>query len=360
VREITLKVAGGGSRILIEAGLLSRLHEVLPRFESARGAVIVDGHLRRAAGRVVKELGEAGLVALPFVVPPGERSKSLSTAEKLLRGLARERLERASPVFAFGGGMVGDLAGFVASTYLRGVPFVQIPTTLLAQVDASIGGKTAVNLPEGKNLVGTFHQPRLVLTDPAVLETLPSRDYAGGLAEVVKYGVIADAELFAFIDRSLKAILGRDPRALEEVVYRCASIKAEVVQKDEREGGLRAILNYGHTVGHAIEAVGDFHRWHHGEAVALGMEAAAFIAMRLGLASVETLAAQNRLLKACGLPTRAAGLPRRDILRAMRHDKKVKNGRLRFVLPERIGRVRHGVEVEDEVVEAALRAVVSR
>lgn len=356
MRELRLK----SCRILIGAGLVDRIHELLPKLAAKKGAVVIDGHLRRAAGKLIKDLAEAGLVAFPFVVPPGERSKSLGSLEKLLRGFARERLERTSPVFAFGGGMVGDLAGFAASTYLRGVPFFQVPTTLLAQVDAAIGGKNAVNLPEGKNLVGTFHAPSMVVIDPSLLLTLPEREYVGGLAEIVKYGMILDAELFAMVEKNLDGIRRRNLDVLERVIAASATLKVSVVEKDEREGGLRAILNYGHTVGHAIEAVGEFSRVHHGEAVAIGMEAAAFIAMRMGLASVETLAAQNRLLRACGLPTRMSGLPRRDVLRAMELDKKSRGGRPRFVLPEKIGKVRYGVEVADDVVEAALKAVSGR
>lgn len=361
MRELRLRTAGSESRIVIGAGLVDRLEEVLPRRPSTlRGALIVDGRLRRVAARVVRSLAERNIVAVPFVIPGGERSKSAAAWERLMRGFARERLERGSPVFALGGGTIGDLAGFAASTWLRGVPFNQIPTTLLAQVDASVGGKTGLNLPEGKNLVGSFHQPELVIVDPALLDTLPAREFTGGLAEVVKTGMIADAALFVHIEKRRAAILERDPAVLEEIIHRCLSIKASIVEKDEREAGPRAALNYGHTLGHAIEAAGGFSRFHHGEAVSLGMEAAAYIAMRMGLASVETLAAQNRLLAGCGLPTRATGLPRREILKALELDKKRRQGRPRFVLPERIGRVRIGVEVEPGLVDEALKAIGGR
>jgi len=360
VRELKLKVIGAECRVLIGAGLIGRLGELLPRTLSKRGAIVIDGHLKGRAPAIVGSLAEAGLVVIPFVIPPGERSKSLSNLEKLLRGFARERMERTSPVIALGGGMVGDLAGFAAATFLRGVPLYQVPTTLLAQVDAAIGGKNAVNLPEGKNLVGTFFQPRLVVIDPEALATLPERDFIGGLAEVVKYGVILDADLFAFVEKNLDAIRKRSVAVLEEVIARSVALKIGVVEKDEKEGGLRAILNYGHTIGHAIEAVEDFSRVHHGEAVSIGMEAAAFIALRMGIAPLETLAAQNKLLRACGLPTRMEGLPRRELIKAMQVDKKVRDGRPRFVLPERIGKVRYGVEVPDDLVDAALKTVTSK
>jgi 3-dehydroquinate synthase len=357
VREITLKAGGAECRILVGAGFLEKLPDLLPRGLAPKGAVVVDGHVKKLAPPLIKVLAEAGIAAIPFVIPPGERSKSLANLEKLLRGFAREGLERKSPVIALGGGMVGDLAGFAAATFLRGVPLIQVPTTLLAQVDAAIGGKNAVNLPEGKNLVGTFYQPARVLIDTALLATLPERDFVGGLAEVVKYGMILDEGLFTFVEKNIAAIRRLDAAALKEVVARCVALKASVVERDEREGGVRAVLNYGHTVGHALEAVGEYSRVHHGEAVSIGMEAAAFMSMRLGMASLETLEAQNRLLRACGLPTRMPGLARREVLKAMQRDKKVRDGRPAFVLPEKIGKVRFGVDVPDDVVEAALKTV---
>ncbi len=362
VREVELKTKSAKCRIFIEPGLLQRLHHLLPDLLPKGGArrpaaLVIDGNLRKWARPIAKLLGRVDLGATSIVVPPGERSKTMSRAEQLCRAFATARLERGSPVFGFGGGMVGDLAGFAASTYMRGVAYYAIPTTLLAQVDASIGGKTAVNLPEGKNLVGTFHQPIAVFIDPLLLASLPTREYISGLAEVVKYGVIRDARLFDYVLKNIDKIRKRQPRVLEEVVYRCVAIKASVVGQDERERGLRAILNYGHTVGHAIERAGGYRRYLHGEAVAIGMEAEAVIAMHMKLAPLEVVAAQNRLLKACGLPTRLERIGRNSLLRAMQHDKKVLDGRARFVLPERIGRVRHGIEVPREVIMEALDTV---
>ena len=357
-----MKVGRRTCRIFIEPGLLQRLHELLidlipPGDEPRVAGLVIDGNLRKWARPLEKMLARANLAGRHVIVPAGERSKTVARAERVCRAFAEARLERGSPVFGFGGGMVGDLAGFAASIWMRGVAYYAIPTTLLAQVDASIGGKTAVNLPEGKNLVGTFHQPAAVFIDPLLLVSLPPREFVAGLAEVVKYGVIRDARLFADVERHMPALLKRDPRRLEEIIGRCVRIKAAVVEEDEREAGLRAILNYGHTVGHAIEKAGRYRRWHHGEAVSIGMEAEAVIAMHLKLAPLEMVAAQNRVLKLCGLPTRLERGSRETVLWAIAYDKKVRNGRARFVLPERIGRVRWGVDVPDAVLVEALETV---
>jgi 3-dehydroquinate synthase len=275
------------------------------------------------------------------MVPDGERAKSLRWLSYIYDRLIQLQCERGVTVIALGGGVVGDLAGFAASTYLRGVRVVQIPTTLVAQVDASVGGKTAVNHPKGKNLIGTFYQPALVLADISMLRTLQMRDLIGGLAEVVKYGVIADERLFRYVEAHAAELLARDLTALERVVVASVRIKAGVVGKDEREAGLRRILNYGHTLGHAIETVTGYRRVHHGEAVAIGMEFAARLAVRVGLCDQGLADRQGRLLRRIGLPTQ---LPRGHsggrLLAAMAHDKKVSGGRLHFVLPERLGRVR--------------------
>jgi 3-dehydroquinate synthase len=240
---------------------------------------------------------------------------------------------------ALGGGVIGDLGGFVAATYLRGVPYVQVPTTLAAQVDASIGGKTAVNHPLGKNLIGAFHQPRLVFSDIQVLSTLSRREYLSGLAEVIKYGVIADAAFFKFLEKEIESIVKREESALRHAIRRSCEIKASVVQEDEREGDRRRILNYGHTLGHALEAVTGYRRYLHGEAVSIGMGFAARLARNLGFCDRETENRQVRLIQRAGLP---AVLPKTriaDILRAMKVDKKVKDGSIHFVLADKIGHV---------------------
>jgi len=254
---------------------------------------------------------------------------------------------------------VTDLGGFVASTYMRGIPLILVSTTLLGQVDAAIGGKTAVNLPQGKNLVGTFYQPRAVFCDPAALRTLPSREYVSGLGEVAKYVIIRDAELGRILETKIEAIRSREPEVLEEVVGRCAAIKADVVSQDERESGLRAILNYGHTIGHALEAAGGYKALYHGEAISIGMEAEAILSMEMGIAPLEVLAAQNKLLKLCGLPTRLKKLDQKKVLAAMKLDKKGVDGRLRFVLPEAVGKVRWPVEVPASLLPSVLRTITA-
>lgn len=355
MREIKLL----GSRIFVWPGLQAEAGETVRALEprATKAFVLTDKNCRPYAERVELGLRQQGLKTVLHALPPGETQKKLATAAKLYDRMARAELDRKCPLVAVGGGVVTDLGGFVASTYMRGIPFFAVPTTLLGQVDAAIGGKTGVNLPQGKNLVGTFYQPRAVFCDPATLKTLPAREYVGGLGEVVKYGMIKDAEFFGYLETNIASIRNRDPSVLEEVVFRCASIKAQVVEEDEKESGLRAILNYGHTIGHALEAAGDYRKLHHGEAVAIGMEAEAILALEMGLTELETLAAQNRLLKLCSLPTRVKGLPRRKVLEAMRLDKKGIDGKPRFVLPEAVGRVRHSVEVPEALISSALRTV---
>jgi 3-dehydroquinate synthase len=342
-----------GCGLLKDAG--ARIRELEPRAKKA--FLLTDRNCARYARTVRSGLQAAGMEVEILAIAPGESQKKPASAARIYDRLARAGIERQSAFVAVGGGVVTDLGAFAASTWMRGIPLFLVPTTLLAQVDAAIGGKTGVNLPQGKNLVGTFYQPLGVFCDPEVFRTLPAREYVGGLGEVVKYGVIRDAELFPFLEKNIEAIRERKPDTLEEIVFRCASIKADVVSKDEKESGLRAILNYGHTIGHGLEAAGGYRKLHHGEAVSVGMEAAAVIAMDMGLTPLETLAAQNRLLKLCGLPTRVKGLPPRKVLEAMRLDKKNSDGRFRFVLPEAVGRVRFGVEVPAELVVSGLRAV---
>ena len=295
---------------------------------------------RRYARAVCTLLRRAGLTPLLLTVPDGERVKSLRWASYLYDRLIQAKFERGATLIALGGGVIGDLTGFVASTYLRGITFIQMPTTLVAQVDASIGGKTGVNHPKGKNLIGTFYQPKLVLIDVSTLRTLPRRELVGGMAEVVKYGVIADPGLFTFLEQHHAELLNDDLAFLERIVIRSARIKADVVAKDEREGGLRRILNYGHTLGHAIEAAAGYGRWHHGEAISIGMDFAARLSATLGVCDQRLVDRQHRLLERLGLPTRVP--PRIDpqrLLSAMALDKKIRGGRLHFVLPKRFGDV---------------------
>lgn len=256
--------------------------------------------------------------------------------------------------------MVGDLAGFVAATFARGVPFFQVPTSLLAQVDSSVGGKVAINLPEAKNMVGAFYQPRGVLIDLATLETLPEREYRSGLAEVVKYGVILDAQFFAFLEEHRRALLSREPKVLLPVVERCCRLKADIVEQDETEQtGLRAVLNYGHTFGHAIETLTSYGEYLHGEAVAMGMMCAARLSERLGMVGTELFHRQETLLRELGLPTRLPRLPIAEMLTVMQHDKKAQHGKLRFVLPRRLGHVELVEGVPSDTVAAVLEELMS-
>ena len=306
----------------------------------------------------------AGLAVEPVIVPAGEAAKTLEQAGRLYDAMLKMGLDRASVVVALGGGVVTDLGGFVAATYMRGIPWVGIATTLLAQVDASVGGKTAVDHPECKNLIGAFHQPAAVFADVAMLTTLPEEEFRTGLAEVVKHAVIRDARLFALLEAQADRILARDPAVLEPIVARNVRIKADVVMADERESGLRRILNYGHTIGHAVEslamqssaAAGGL-AMTHGRAVALGMIAEAHIAERRGLVGRAVAERQRRLLECFGLPVRAAGLDPARCLEVMRHDKKAEAGRMVFVLPESIGAVRIANDVTDDEVREALASL---
>jgi 3-dehydroquinate synthase len=289
------------------------------------------------------------------VLPSGEGQKALATASGLYNRLADLNADRKTLVVAVGGGVVGDLAGFVAATYARGLPLLMVPTTLLAMVDSSVGGKVGVNHPKAKNLIGAFHQPVGVWIDTAMLATLPNREYRSGLAEVVKYGVILDADLFAFLETNAEAILRREPPALRHIVARSCRLKADIVEKDEREEtGLRMVLNYGHTFAHAFETVAGYGTWLHGEAVAAGMVCASRLAERRGLIPHSLTERQRVLLERLGLPTapHAGSIP--DWLDVMRRDKKAVDGRLRFILPRCLGEV----ALFDDIAEAEVQRVL--
>ncbi len=325
-----------------------------------RAAVLCDAHTRPYGRRLEASLRQAGIAAALCRLPAGEAQKTGATLCRLWDAFASMRLDRRSCVAIVGGGVLGDLGDFAAATYMRGIAAVQVPTTLLAQVDAAIGGKTAVNLRAGKNLAGTFTQPRGVLIDPETLRTLRPRDYATGLAEVIKYGVIRDAALFETLERSAAKLVARDPALLAGIVDRCVRIKGDVVRRDERESKLRMILNYGHTVGHALERASNY-RLTHGEAVAVGMAAEARIARRLGIARNAFVGRQDAIIRRLGLPVRA-NLPasaRPRLMAAMRLDKKSRAGGIRFVLPSGPGRVRYPVEVPPGVIFEILSETLS-
>ncbi len=308
------------------------------------------------ADQLGDQLVESGWEVHLLVVDAGEQSKSTEVASHLWETMLAEGVDRQTVVVAVGGGVVGDLAGFVAATYARGLPFVQIPTTLLAQVDSSVGGKVGINLPGAKNMVGAFWQPQGVLIDVAVLETLPVQEYRAGLAEVVKYGVILDADFFDTLEQQVDAIEAKNPQVLTTIVEHCCRLKAEVVEQDERETtGLRAVLNYGHTFAHALEAAGSYGQLLHGEAVAMGMCCAARLAARMGRVGEPFVKKQADLLQALHLKTTLPDHSPDELLRLMYHDKKVEQGQLRFILPDCMGHVEQVGEVRPNDILAALR-----
>ncbi len=308
---------------------------------------------------VDRSLQEAGFQVFTAQVPEGEEHKSLGEANRLYAICVEYKLERESVIVGLGGGVIGDLAGYVAATFMRGVPIVQVPTTLLAQVDSSVGGKVAVNLPEGKNLVGSFYQPLLVYIDLAVLKTLPREEMEAGMAEVIKYGVILDKNFFEYLEENIKRLRELDWEVLETVVVRCCRLKAGIVEKDEKEKGLRAILNFGHTLGHALEALTDYKKYKHGEAVAIGMIGACRIAEEMGMLKKEARDRIEHLIGKAGLPGRiAVKLSVDSIIQILSLDKKVRAGKVRFVLPERIGRVVVRNDVPEDIVINVVRRLI--
>ncbi|MGN6642153.1 MAG: 3-dehydroquinate synthase [Verrucomicrobiota bacterium] len=322
-----------------------------------RCAIISDSNVAAKYSKAAQaSLAKAGFDSVLITFPAGETAKRLESVQRCYDQLAGHRLERKSFIVALGGGVVGDLAGFVAATYLRGIAFVQVPTTLLAQVDSSVGGKVGVNLKAGKNLVGAFYQPRLVLCDLNTLNTLPEREFRAGLAEVIKYGIIYDARLFRQLERDLPKLLRRDSKTLAAVIARCCEIKAEVVGQDETESGLRAILNFGHTIGHGLEAISSYGKYLHGEAISIGQVAAAQLsAEQLGFPSADAERIRN-LFQQAGLPTQVTlkAAERTKLLAAMRLDKKVSGGEVKFVLARRIGEIVWGQKVPESAILDAL------
>jgi 3-dehydroquinate synthase len=358
VRTVNVPLGNRRYEIKIGGSLLAILGSQCARLKlGSRCAIITDTNVgKRFAKPAFNALVGAGFFPALIVVPPGETAKSLKSVQTCYDQLAVHRLERQSFIVALGGGVVGDLAGFVAATYLRGIAFVQVPTTLLAQVDSSVGGKVGVNLKAGKNLVGAFYQPRLVLCDLDTLQTLPEREYRAGLAEVIKYGIIRDASLFARLEREFPKLLRRDHQTLATVVARCCEIKAEVVGADETEGGVRAILNFGHTIGHAVEAICGYGKFLHGEAISIGQVAAVKISQRDAGLSKHDADRITNLFHRAGLPTqiRLNSVQRRKLFTAMRLDKKVRGGEIRFVLAKRIGKILWGRRVPEVYIREAL------
>jgi 3-dehydroquinate synthase len=362
MRNVAVNLGARSYDIKIEGGLLRRIPALVRSAlgERAGQAVVVTNPTVEPiyGTALVRGLRAEGFRSHKFLIGDGERFKTLKTASLLYSFLIEHRVERSDVIIALGGGVVGDLAGFAAATYLRGIRLVQVPTTLLSQIDSSVGGKTAVNHRAGKNLIGVFHQPSLVLIDPEVLSTLPMRQIQAGLQEAVKYGVIRDAELFARISERIDQIKGLVDEETSHLIERCCQIKAQVVEEDEREGGLRRILNFGHTVGHALEAATNYRHFLHGEAVGLGMKAAARISEQIGLLSKHDLSRIDRTIGSVGTLPSANSIALGDIISAMKHDKKAEGGRLSFVLPVEIGSVIIRSDVPPRIITTALKGAL--
>jgi len=356
MQTLTVELGDRSYPIHVGSGLLKQAELILPHLGLKQVAVVTNttvGPLYLDALRTALEA--AGVRVLPIVLPDGEQYKTGETLNRIYDALLEHRMERKSTLIALGGGVIGDLTGYAAATYLRGVPFIQIPTTLLAQVDSSVGGKTGINHPLGKNMIGAFYQPNLVLADTDTLNTLPDRELSAGLAEVIKYGLIRDPEFLAWLEQNLERLLAREPDALTFAIVRSCRNKAEVVAADEREGGIRALLNLGHTFGHAIENGMGYGVWLHGEAVGAGMALAADLSMRLGWISPSDVERVRALLRRARLPDWAPDLGVARYQDLMGLDKKVEGGKVRFVLLRSLG---HAVVTAD-VPDAALQATLT-
>jgi len=339
--------------IYVGTGLLARLGHLFNQHRLPKSAVVItDAHVAPLYLKaVLRSLKAGGIKVRSIVIPPGEGEKSLKRAESIYSSLLRWRSERQLTIVALGGGVVGDLAGFIAATYQRGVHFVQVPTTLLAQVDSSVGGKVGVNHALGKNMVGAFYQPAFVAADIDVLKTLPSREIVCGLGEVIKYGIIMNKGFFSYTLRHLEKILAKESSALTRIVVECCKMKAFVVSRDEREAGLRAILNFGHTIGHALEHAGHYRALKHGEAILLGMVAETFIAHQLGLiSSSQAGKIEDTILKIPIPRTGSLVSPAPKLVDAMRIDKKVQDGNIRLVLPTSIGKVNLPQPIDEKMI----------
>jgi 3-dehydroquinate synthase len=358
--NIEVRAMNGKYRIEIGWDILDRLGLAMVEHDIGKKVMVVTNKtVNELYGSIVKRsLSEAGLKAIFVEIPEGERYKTFETAQRLYDALITNYFDRKSSVLTLGGGVVEDIGGFVAASYMRGINLFHAPTTLLAQIDSSIGGKSAINHPLGKNLIGIFYPPKLVWSDLKTLETLPGKQLSSGMAEVVKSAVIGDESLFHYIMKNLNQIKSLEKNCLLKIIFDTCAIKARIVEADERESGLRMILNYGHTIGHALEAITEYELYTHGEAISIGMMVEAKISNMLGHFNSEDLIAQEELLKAIGLPTRLAReIDPKEIARKLFLDKKVRDGRVTFVLPERIGKAFITNEVSMEIVVKALEGL---
>lgn len=352
--RIDVTTASAASTLFVGEGTADQLTSLLDAHKIGRRRFVVSNPIvwRLHGEQLQRSLGNVE----PILIPDGERHKNLQSVARIYDALIKGGADRGSVLIAVGGGVIGDTAGFAAATYLRGITLIQVPTTLLAQVDSSVGGKVGVNLPVGKNLVGAFHQPAIAIIDPLLLKTLPRREFRSGLYEVVKYGMIASRSLFDLIAADTRRVFNRDPQVLVPAIVESCRIKAHVVTEDERESGLRRILNYGHTIGHALEAVTRYRRFRHGEAIAYGMLGAADLAVERGALGERERQALAKLIAKLGPLPSLADLPISDVMAAIKRDKKVVHGRLHFVLAIEIG----ATMTIDDVTEDELRAVLRR
>jgi 3-dehydroquinate synthase len=359
MKKIKVQAANGAYEVLCGRGALDHLPRGVSRAGEKSAVFVVSSPRvwRHWGARIEKILGASRRATI--LMDDRELAKNLSTVEKTCRQLVRAGADRRALLVAVGGGVVGDVAGYVAASYARGIGLIHIPTTVVAQVDSAIGGKTGVNLPEGKNLVGAFYPPKVVLADPGTLRTLPQREFRSGIFEIIKYGVIGDTQLFDFLEQKMKEVLRRDSAALDFVIERSVAQKGRVVSADERESGLREILNFGHTFAHALESVTRYRKYLHGEAVGWGMIAAAKLAVANGMLSAKDAERVTRLTHGVGPLPPWPAISSSRLTSAMQADKKTRAGRLRFVLPVRIGEVRCGVEVDAEMLRQVLRKCAS-
>ena len=357
MQTLTVDLGDRSYPIHIGAGLLNQAELILPHLAQKRVMVVTNTTVAPLyLARLTATLASGGVAATHVILPDGEAYKNWETLNLIFDALLAQRAERKTTLIALGGGVIGDMTGFAAASYQRGVPFIQIPTTLLSQVDSSVGGKTGINHPLGKNMIGAFYQPKLVLADTDTLKTLPARELSAGLAEVIKYGLIWDVEFLAWLEANMDKLRALDPAAITHAIHRSCEIKAQVVGQDEREGGIRAILNLGHTFGHAIETGMGYGNWLHGEAVAAGMVMAAQTSQRLGWISEADVARTRALIRAAGLPDVAPDLGVDTYLEYMGHDKKVEGGKMRFVLLKKLGEAVITGDVPADVLTGVLTA----
>ncbi|MEM7593429.1 MAG: 3-dehydroquinate synthase [Cyanobacteria bacterium P01_A01_bin.83] len=359
MNKITVNLPQNSYQINIAPGSLEQIGSQITKLNLGQKVLLISNpEIFSYYGKTaIASLETSGYEVYTHLIPAGEPHKTLASVRQIYDVALENRFERTSTFIALGGGVIGDMTGFAAATWLRGVNFVQVPTTLLAMIDAAIGGKTGVNHPQGKNLIGAFYQPKLVLIDPNVLKTLPAREFRAGIAEVIKYGIIWDQDLFTKLEHAAKidCFDNIDPLLLQTILVRSAQAKADVVSKDEKEAGLRAILNYGHTIAHAVESLTNYQQFVHGEAVAIGMVAAGKIAVQMGLWTAEEAQRQDNLISKAGLPTKIPnGLNPQAIITALQNDKKVEAGKVRFILPTKIGKVIISDRVTSEIVATAI------